>query len=246
VSRALALEPTNASALRTFVSLLTTPPRDVPADARAEMVADALATHRSRLRAAAWASVAWSILSVLSLLNGVRSVALAAVFVGSWVAASVTCFAVERRPHPQAKPPLPLIAVLVVATATTSLAFGPFAVVPTVATFHLISFLANPDRTRRGLLAAAGLAAILLPLVLEWTGILAPSYRFVDGTLQILPRLFAFTGVGTVVTLVVANVVFLTFAFGLMARFRDVLTDAERRVYLQSWQLRQLAPAQVE
>jgi serine/threonine-protein kinase len=222
--------------------LLTVPPRKVPEEARAEMLADAIAAQRTRLRAASAPAVAWCGLSALSLLNGVRSVPLAVAFVGTWAAAAVACLASARRPHPEGKLSIPLLTMLMLATATTSLAFGPFALVPTLATFHVMAFLANPDRTRRWLVAAGGLGALVLPLALEWAGAIAPSYRFADGALVIMPRLFAFSGAWTIATLVVGNVVLLGFAFVMMARFRDALTDAERRLYLQSWQLRQLAP----
>jgi hypothetical protein len=82
----------------------------------------------------------------------------------------------------------------------------------------------------------------LVPVVLEWTGVLAQTWSVVGGAIVSTSSLFRIDGTTTVVLLVLANVVTI-YVFG---RFANTLArsrrDAQRQVEIQAWHLQQLLP----
>jgi serine/threonine-protein kinase len=121
-----------------------------------------------------------------------------------------------------------------------SAAVGPLILVPSLVTTNAIGFLMQAT-TRRWVVVGASCAAILLPLSLEWLGLVPPSYTVHEGRTIVNDRLMSFTET-THLFLIAFTVAFIV-AIGLyFIRFREMLTEAERRVFLNAWQLRQLVP----
>ena len=98
-------------------------------------------------------------------------------------------------------------------------------------------------RCDAGVLISTGFGAIVVvPLALELAGVIAPSYRFDGGVMVLVPRMVHHPEAPTLLALVLgsmATIVTLAFA---ITRMRGMLSDAELRLQLQAWQLRQLVP----
>jgi len=90
---------------------------------------------------------------------------------------------------------------------------------------------------------AGAALAFLVPLVLEWTGVLAPSYAFRDGAIVLLPRMVDFpAGISTLGVLVASGLGIVLMPPVLVARVSDEARSAERRVFTHLWHLRQFIP----
>ena len=139
----------------------------------------------------------------------------------------------------------PHLAILgAVAVASTFTMFGPFIAVPALAGVSAMGFsIALRDRFRWLPIVSYSLA-ILVPLALEVSGIIHPSYVFEDGMLCVVPRAVAFARVPTYVFLAVVNLVLVGVAAYFGVTLGAALRRARRRTHLQSWQLRQLLPSE--
>jgi hypothetical protein len=137
---------------------------------------------------------------------------------------------------------LGLCALTCLIAALVSGVFGPLVLVPGFAAMNTVVFGAQSQPKERPFVVAIGGAAILVPLVLELTGVLPPSMRFEGGNIVLLPRVADFPPVVSMVfltTIAVLGVVTPTFITG---RVRDALQRVERDLVVQKWQLSQLSP----
>lgn len=119
--------------------------------------------------------------------------------------------------------------------------FGPFVLAPGLLAAFAMSLALTESAFKRALYTIITSLGVAVPLALELLGVLAPSYSY-DGTsmmthphITLLPE-----------TLTVAFLATATFG-GVVAPvlyagvLRGRLTDAEKAMLTQSWQLRQLA-----
>jgi serine/threonine-protein kinase len=247
VTRAIALDPQNGDALRTLIQLMTQVPRALPAAAQREITAQARAWQRIGSRAAGFAYLSFFLLSApLGYLMGLRTWPMAVLPELLGLAASAMSFHAYRNPDPNGQTRYSLLIVSNLAIASTAWVFGPFVLVPALAAVNALSVIVAADRSRRGPAIFLGCCAILLPLVLEWTGVNLPSYAFEGGRLVVLPRALGFPEKPTLVFLLVMNVAVLVTAALFVGRFKDALTATENRLYMQTWYLRQLVPDEAQ
>jgi serine/threonine-protein kinase len=242
VGRALALDPGHAGALRTFVRLLTEPPRELPPSAQRDF---ALVRMHGQSAAAAtgfWAYASWFLYLPLVVWMGLKSVLWFFVPGPFWITAAVISYLTARRPDPRARLPLALVVASTAAVASTTLIFGPLIFLPSIAAVTTLSFTLSTDAARRPIVLGAGLFSILLPLGLEIAGLLPPSYRFEGDTLIVSSAALHLPAVPTKLFLLVANLAVVVSATVMIARMRDRLLDTEKRLHLNAWQLRQLVP----
>jgi serine/threonine-protein kinase len=246
VSRAIALDPQNGEAMRTLVRLMTEVPRALPPQAQREIDAQARAWQRTGSRAAAFAYLSFTLYAPLGYLMGVRNWPMAVLPEVLWVAAAALSFYTSRHPDPKGQTAYSLIIISNLAIASIGWAFGPFMLVPALAAVNALSFIVGADRSRRGPAIFFGCCAILLPLVLEWMGVNAPSYAFEHGRLVILPRALGFPETPTLAFLLVTSVALLVTPALFVGKFKDALTATENRLYMQTWHLRQFVPGEAQ
>jgi serine/threonine-protein kinase len=246
VSRAIALDPQNGDAMRTLVRLMTQVPRALPPEAQRELDALARASARVGSRAAFFAYLSLSLYAPLGYLMGIRSVPMAVIPEILWMAAAALSWWSYKHPDPKGQTRYSLIIMTNLAIASGAWLFGPFLLVPALAAVNALAIIVAADRSRRGPAIFLGCVAILLPLVLEWTGVNVPSYAFVNGRFEVLPRALEFPETPTLVFLLVTNVALLVTAALFVGRFKDALTATENRLYLQTWHLRQLVPGEAQ
>ncbi len=245
LGRAVALDPSNESALRAITDLVLAPSTDLPPAALAELREG---ERRDRARSALRASrmyIVWLGLVPLLWVMGVKSwPALATIAIlmlvtsahAQWVGAKV-----ERAEPAQFLASMSLNFVLVGACSTI---FGPFVLVPGVAASSAAAYVLAVRK--RSLLRATPFAmamlAVFVPLVLEHAGILPRSYALENGVLTIFPVAAEFRAAPTALSLVIVTFVQLALPAVLINRAVDALVDAERRSFAQAWRLRQLLP----
>jgi hypothetical protein len=113
--------------------------------------------------------------------------------------------------------------------------------VPMLALGMCVSYTASIGHAR-GLVPLASCLAVLVPALLEWLGVLPPSYSFAAGRWVIMPKVFDISPLATQAFVLTAIVGTIAPACFFVARLRRAYADAERKLQLQAWQLRQILP----
>jgi len=240
--RALALDPGNEEAMRVMLRLLTEPPREIPAEVLEEEKADAQKRRREAARGGSIAFVPFLLLIPLNALLGVASWPWFAAYVVSSAAFVALLLYLRRVEHPGEGHVLLSMSFASVPLYMMAAATGPLLVAPGFAALGLFGNLLLLERYR-AVGVAIGSSPVVVPLFLQWVGVLPPSYAFSEAGMTILPRVFLFHAVPTLVVLAVSAVAVLALAVLAGVYIRRSVADAERSLKVQAWQLRQLVPA---
>ena len=241
LSRALAMDASNPDAMRALVGLLMQPPRELPPEVKEEM--DQLARDQIHVGARA-GSIAYAsmLLNVpLVLWMGVRSGWTWVFFAFALVAAGAS-WATTRVRRPSAAQVWGVYLVSLVSVGALSAFFGPYLLVPGVAAASALIYSATNDRSMRLAIIALACTPIVIPLGLEALGLIEPSMRFVSHGILIAPRAVDFPPLATHAFLLAANLAVVVTSGLALVPFRDGFDDAQRRIRLLAWQLRQLVP----
>src|SRR5262249_19329789 len=70
----------------------------------------------------------------------------------------------------------------------TSAVCGPFLVIPSMATAHILAFTGGAPKRQRPAALALSLGAVLVPYVLARMGIIPRDYGFENGAMTVIPR----------------------------------------------------------
>jgi hypothetical protein len=120
---------------------------------------------------------------------------------------------------------------------------GPFIVAPTLVATTLMAYAAHPRFGRILVVAPILAGAVLVPWGLELAGVLSPTYTFVDGTIVLSSQILTFRSVPVQLAFLVLLLALLAVVAVLSRMMAQRQRDANRRVELQAWQLRQLVPS---
>jgi serine/threonine-protein kinase len=241
LSRALALDPENPKTMRAMVSLLMQPLRELPLEVREEM--EQLSRDQVRLGGKTGGIVYLSLFLYipLQLLMGVRSPWLWATYAIALVT-SLVSFGVARLERPRTKHSMIVFSLSLASVGSMAGYFGPFIVVPAVAATSALVFSTTNDRRLRGFIIVLACLAILVPYGLEWVGLVPPSMRFTPEGVILVPRLLWLPAAWSQMFLLVTSLAVVVTSGLALAPFRDELDDAQRRIRLLAWHLRQLVP----
>ena len=242
VGRAIALDPNNEDAVRTLMRLMTEPPGEVPAEAHKRIMVEARRGMRQGARLAVYAYLSWFVYTPLMVWMGVRSWTWWLLASAAWLAASAAAFVASRNPSVDARPHLWMTVPGVLAIMTTTAGFGPYVILPTLAAIGAMLNQMPPNRVGRGRIIALYCAGFAVPALLQGAGLIPSSYLFEHGNMVILPGMLTFTPLPTHVFLIGSSMGLIITASVILARFRDTLSDVEKRLHVQTWQLRQLVP----
>jgi serine/threonine-protein kinase len=245
INRALVLDPSNTSAMATMADLLQHAPEQPPPEVELEI--DRKFRHNLRWLAKMGAVIYGSSLGYLAVFwwMGIRQPAVVAAFIVliALAAAASRLAAREREPSPT------LVGVVAVASM---LAFSfaarftsPLLVVPAAILTNVCGFSIYVRKRQRLFVLGVAVGAWLMPLVLELTGLIPPTFAFRDDQLVILPVATHLPRVATLVLIVTAMIGALYFSGVLMGYMADRLARAEQRLFMYAWQLRELVPAEV-
>jgi eukaryotic-like serine/threonine-protein kinase len=247
VGRALALDPENAAAVSSLVSLLTQPPKEVPAAARDELQRSAVESARHAYRFGAVAYLSWYAMVPIMLAMGVRDWPLAtAVWLTMGSAGIVALLAgrAGRAGSSSARYGLAALLLSCVGMALGSRMFGPFIFVPGAVVMNALVYTIQPFRRLRVATLVLSSLALAVPVALEQMSLVPQTFLFEHGALSFLPTIIEFPRTLSVGVLTFVGVGMLLTSSLFVGRVRDKLADAERALQLQAWQLRQLVATQ--
>jgi serine/threonine protein kinase len=241
--RAIALDPSNSEAVSTLIQLLTEPPREVPPEALAELARERLTSLGTGDRIATRAFMSWFLLAPLGLLMGVRSWPAAMVTTGAWMVAAAVSYFAGRQARPHAKASLPMMITGAFAITCTTSLFGPYFFLPGFAVIYGMMFvLVPPDRSRRGLVVLFSLLTILVPAALAWLNVIPQPYELGGDRIVIHGNMLHVPPLPTQLFLLASSLAVVLTACLMTARVHDALAEAQKRLHIQAWQLRQLLP----
>ncbi|MGH7280151.1 MAG: protein kinase domain-containing protein [Polyangiaceae bacterium] len=243
LGRALALDPSNARALGAMGKLLSEAPDRLPPEAQEELAIASWRSMRVSGRAAFFAYSSWFLFFPFSLYMGYKDVWLSAVMGFFMLCAVVASLLMARSKQPSEKARAFGGICYLAAVGISSRVFGPFMVVPALVLANILGFSVTRERKQRAFIAAVGTAAFMIPLILEWTGVISPSYVFRDGHIEIMPHVLSFDHPAwTMALLVIAHLGIIVIAVSYIGKVRDHLKRYERHALVQAWHFRQLAP----
>jgi serine/threonine-protein kinase len=247
--RALALEPTNAAALRVVAGVLSATPREIPAPVTAEVEAHAAERHRVQLREAIGADVAGiTLMTPIVFWMGVRTYAVLVAAVIFTLASSAMKLVAARGAYRGRMFPAAYAAYVFNVLALTCIGggFGPLLFMPMLLTAFNFAYCMTYRSGYRVAINVTGALAVLGSFGAELAGILPPSYAFRDGAMVILPRGVTLSPLPTFVALIVASVFMVIVPGVLASRLQGTLQEAEQRAFLQAHRLKNLLPEQAQ
>jgi serine/threonine protein kinase len=230
LGRALALAPDRAPALRLLEKLLAARPSPLPADVMRETAAQSWAMTRSAAGSVAKVYVlAWLVaFPIIAVAMGIREPSSVVAIALAWAVAAATLYVQHVRGAQPSRVPWPSFAGLL-AVGATSLLFGPHILVPTLAIAMTMGYVLGGRVEWRWRIVAAGAAAVLLPGVLTWVGVLhaygvasdtGPPVVILKGAIHHPPGLL-------LLGLMAANLAAVLIAAAYAARFRNTLEEIE-------------------
>ena len=189
-----------------------------------------------------WAYLSIVALAPLLLFLDVRNWTMLGAFYGVVLTGSLVAFDAARAGRPS------IVSILVVNLALAVLftrILGPFILTPLAIAGMLVGITSiGRINKRRWLVIGWTATAVLLPLVLEWLDVLAPSWSIDPGVTTAYSGIFEAAGTtGEAVALITANFVF-TMVIALVAlAFSRKRQDSQRALFVREWHLRHLIPA---
>jgi serine/threonine-protein kinase len=244
LNAALAFDPRNQAALEAMVRLLAESPDDLPPEEKARRHEEQRA---ERARAAGRSGAVYlAILGVVLLLGAFAA--------RSWMALGALCavcavtagFAFYMGRSGRTEPAYVLTGLVLssVVSGGLSVLLGPFVLVPSVAVGAALVVMVHSRAAPavRWAIAAANLAAVLLPAALQAAGVMPQSYSFEGGTMMINPWGIELTTGLALGFLAVSSAMAVLIPTLLVGRSVDALTNAERRLAARAWYVAQLLP----
>ncbi|HEY4240075.1 MAG TPA: serine/threonine-protein kinase [Kofleriaceae bacterium] len=238
--RALALDPESRDAAALVARLLIEPPPALPRELAAQLDRTDADMARQRGRNAA---LAYGSLLPLSLFVPFLRVRDWIPLVSLWLAiAFVMLIAWTTWRTGRVRTWLVLGSGVAMSVLMSRLA-GPFMLAPTIICGTLFSVTALPRVvSHRWITAAWVTCAALVPLALEWLGILSPTASVIDGHLSMRSAIFETHGPLDLAALVTANLVFLLVCGFYAHRISRDRRLAERELQIRAWHLAKLLP----
>jgi serine/threonine-protein kinase len=244
-SRAVALDPESDAALGLLARLLVELPAELPPEAARELERRQARTRSEAARIGMGAFALRLAFFPLAVLMGVRLWGLAGVILALLVGSVALAFWLWRRRTMDLWHGALLIGVSTLSIVLIGAVFGSYLLVPPMILMNNVTFALHAGPRLRRTIMVLGAIAVLVPLGLEWSGVLPPAYAFADGKLLVLPRLVDFPPLMTLTLLTLSTVALVTLPVVFFGRARDALVDAERRLFHQAWHLRNLVPERI-
>ncbi len=240
--RALALDPESTDAADLVTGLLLEPPapEHYPADLKRFLATEEKAINSSRARQGMWTYLSLFVFWLaIPFLNVKSWGALVAFYALLTLGAGISW---RNSLRGYSSVPVTLVMTAVIPIVFTRFS-GPFILTPILICAALMQLAAIRYVADRLWIAITWCAfVVLLPFVLEWTGVLHQTYAVGHGAIVGVSDVFDMRGRIDEVVLVTSNFVFLV-AAGVVAVFisRRRLS-AQRQLQVQAWHLHQLLP----
>jgi hypothetical protein len=181
----------------------------------------------------------------MAFLMGIRSWPAALLTTGAWmIAAAVSYFAAQRqRSHGKANFPMLFAGAFAIACTTTL--FGPYFFLPGFAVIYGMMFvLVPPDPSRRWIVMLLSILTILGPAALTWLGVMPAPYEIGEDRIVIHAGMLGFPPLVAQLFLLVSTLAVVVTACLMTSRVHEALAQAQERLHVQAWQLRQMLPTE--
>ena len=240
--KALALVPDDEDAQRLLLSLVVDGSGKLPPAGEAEFAEGDVEARTQGLRLGIAGYASWLLSWPIALWVGVREWSVPiGITVLTLVCIAYAWLLLRRGPRTM-RPVIVLSALTSATVAFCSTWLGPFILVPIAACATGMMFVVHCTARERPWLIATWVAAILLPYAVELTGVLPPAYSFRPGELVLHARALELPRGPTLAALAYTSVTFVVLLAVFVGRLRDKQREAERRLFVQAWHLRQLFP----
>ena len=240
--RALALDPESRDAAALITRLMLEPPAQQPQQLSRDLAASESAMQQKQGRVAVKSLIAVLVFLGVASLTGLRSVPVILGIAGWASLVLLVAFTISRRP---ARPnEMWIIAVgNVVLGALLSRLFGPLIITPVVSCIMAVSLTSYPQLMAHARIVIAMLVlAWLGPVLLEYAGVLAPTWTVIDGAVVSTSHAVELSSTATSALLIFGNCM----AIMVIGAFANALArsrrEAQRSVEIQAWTLKQLLP----
>lgn len=240
VGRALAFDPENREALATMVRLLTTPPKEPPAEVLAE-----IETHNvRRVRLGGIACViVYGYISLNAIttwqlgVKDAKAVLIAHILWGAaLIASGVTVF------RPSYAMLMTVFAIGVTASVYVTGVYGPYLLVPVLLTMHGVLFAQASSRRVRLAVVIATSLAWTLSVFGEMNGLFPKVVQYVDGNMVMRSPVLGFPQGQTTFYLYAATLAAIVGPGLVVSALRGAGKKNEDAMRVQAWQLRRLVP----
>ncbi len=241
----LALDQTYRPALEGLLELMTTPPKTVPPEAEADVRASQTAQVRAASRGSFFAFSAVALISATVMMHNVRHFWATAVSGGLFLAAALTAgWAGWKVRRPSALALAPSLFISTLAIMSLFWFDGPLTILPAFAAVNTLAYGVAMGRRWRPVTVSLGFMTVVVPLLGSWFGWLPESFRYVKEGLLLVPVEMEFSPTLTTVSLLAGFLGTIGVSSLVIGRMRDSLGDMMRTRALQSWNLKQLLPAE--
>ena len=243
VGQALALDPENKGALRTLVTLLMTPPREVPPEVR---TAQEAMWRRQLRRGGIVGAVVYGYISLNALFTTSLGVHDWTVFWAAhalWGAALLASVFTILWPSYGA-----LFAMFLFGTGASvwvTGVYGPHLLVPVFISMHAAAYAAVRHWWLRGIMLVIACVGWTVAVFGEMGGLFPDVVRFEAGGIFIKSPVIDFPETLTTMYLYAAVLAVIVFPALIIGALRNMYHAADERTRLQAWQLHQLVPDEV-
>lgn len=244
LGRALALRPEHQKAGALLRHVFLDVPSEPPPEVREELSRADAEASRKHARQAGFTYISWLVFAILPIWMGLRDTGVLAAIVALVVVESVLAFSYARAERPNHNVLLASAVLNMVLLGIMTRFFGPFVLTPVLAAAATLSFVLHPIERGRLLIVFSGACAILVPWGLEQLGVLAPSYAFTGDQVRILGNATDFAPLPTELMLLTTSVGAVVISGFVVSKIRGVLRETQKKLQMQTWQLRQLVPAE--
>jgi serine/threonine-protein kinase len=233
---ALALDPANDENVTVLAAIVTTPPATMPTEVYQELKAAEHGLVRTGARFSVAASLAWFAFLPLIAWMGFRETQLT-LFVLVPAALATTFAIIASRMHDIPYwIQLACIGSSIVGAAATTTLYGPVILAPTLIATFTIVLQAHPKALMRNVTWGLSILALIVISTLEL--IVPTSYRSIDGTFVVLPRMHELPRTESIIVLTVASIAMTIVPCVFIGRIRAALNAAQRQILTQAWQFR--------
>ncbi len=240
-ARAIALDPEALGAAELVSSILLEPPKEIPRELELSLDEHEARINRDRSKKAMYAyGGLFAVIPIVLLLEVKDWIPLIAFYgiVGLGVATAWRAFKVGR-------PSVPVAAVIAMGLAIlfTRVA-GPFILTPLAICAAIVALTAIDWFNERAWAVVAWVStAVMLPIFLEWFGVIPGTWSIRGEQMMIQSDIFRTHGFRDEVALVVTNLIFTlivaVYTLGINRRRRQ----SQRALFIHAWHLRQLVPS---
>ena len=238
---ALALDPESTLARETLLRLLTEPSQAANTAAAAAHHDLLLARLKLAGRNHIFVMMTYLLYLPIVLWMGVRSWPMLAAVAASILACIGGTLWLINHPPRDLRLPLFHLALSTLAMTIGVVVLGPIVMVPAIAIATGVGYIATFG-DRWGVVVAAMLTPILLPIALQMIGVIDPWFVFVNGEIHLQAWMANLSPTPTLILIVITHVAIITAALFFVGRVRRAQLEAERRLQLHSWQLAQMVP----